>query len=127
MRGKRPHGGFTLIELLVVMAILAALLSLAAPRYFESLERAKETALRTDLRLMRQAIDQHRADTGRLPATLQTLVDARYLRAIPSDPITDSSATWVTQAHPDGATPGVFDVRSGAPNPSRDGTAYATW
>ena len=56
MLRNRPAHGFTLIELLVVMAILATLLSLAAPRYFESVERAKEATLRTNLRVFREAI-----------------------------------------------------------------------
>ncbi len=119
--------GFTLIELLVVMAILATLLSIAAPRYFDSVDRAKEAALKTDLRLMREAIDKHRADTGRLPETLQRLVEARYLRSIPIDPITDSAADWVVVVHPDGATPGVYDVRSGAKGEARDGSRFDTW
>lgn len=119
--------GFTLIELLVVLAILATLLTLAAPRYFDSLERAKEAALRTDLRLLREAIDKHKSDTGRLPATLQELAQARYLRSVPVDPITDRGDTWVIVPPPDGTTSGVFDVRSGAPGAARDGTAYAGW
>jgi len=125
--GRARGGGFTLIELLVVMAILATLLSIAAPRYFESVDRAKETALKTDLRMFREAIDKHRADTGRLPETLQRLVEGRYLRSIPVDPITDSAADWVVVAHPDGSTPGVYDVRSAAPGEARDGTRFATW
>jgi general secretion pathway protein G len=124
---KKRRRGFTLIELLVVMAILATLLSLVAPRYFDSLERAKETALRTDLRLLREAIDKHRADTGRLPETIDSLVQARYLRAVPVDPVTDRVDTWVLVASPDGSTPGLHDVRSGAPGTSRDGSAFASW
>ena len=125
---RRAHAaGFTLIELLVVMAILATLLSLAAPRYFESLQRAKEAALKTDLRMFREAIDKHRADTGRLPETLQRLVEGRYLRSIPVDPVTDSATDWVVVAHPDGSTPGVYDVRSGAPGQARDGSRFDTW
>ena len=119
--------GFTLIELLVVMAILATLLSLAAPRYFESLDRAKEAALRTDLRLLREAIDKHRADTGRLPESLQQLAQTRYLRAVPVDPITDRADTWVPVAAPIDSTPGVYDVHSGAPGVARDGSSYASW
>ena len=109
------------------MTILAALLSIAAPRYFESLDRAKEAALRTDLRLLREAIDKHRADTGRLPESLQQLAQSRYLRAVPVDPITGRADTWVSVAAPDAAVPGVYDVRSGAPGAARDGSAYASW
>ncbi len=127
LAAPKSSGGFTLIELLVVMAILATLLSLVAPRYFDSLERAKETALRTDLRLMREAIDKHRADTGRLPESLESLVQARYLRSLPIDPVTDRADTWILVAPPDGLAPGLHDVRSGAPGAARDGTAYASW
>ena len=127
LQRHRTARGYTLIELLVVMAILATLLAIAAPRYFGSVDRAKEAALHTDLRLLREAIDRHRADTGRLPETLQRLAEARYLRSVPVDPLTDSATPWVVLPHPDGATPGVYDVRSGAPGLGLDGTAYASW
>lgn len=122
---RRFHG-FTLIELLVVFAILATLLSITAPRYFDSVLRAKEAALRTDLRVLREALDKHQADTGRMPESLHRLVEARYLRAIPLDPMTDQ-ANWTVLAHPDGITKGVYDVRSSAAGIGRDGTPYAGW
>lgn len=119
--------GFTLIELLVVMAIMATLLSIAAPRFFASMDRAKEAALRTNLRVLREAIDRHRADTGQLPDSLQRLAEARYVRAVPVDPVTESATTWVLLPHPDGKTGGVFDVRSGAVGLARDGTPFGSW
>ncbi len=119
--------GFTLVELLVVMAILALLLSIAAPRYFDSIGRANEAVLRTDLRMLREAIDKHRADTGRWPDYLQSLVDRRYIRSIPVDPETDRADSWVMVPHPDGVTPGVYDVRSGATGLARDGSKLAAW
>jgi type II secretion system protein G len=123
----RRLGGFTLIELLVVMAILATLLSIVAPRYFDSLDRAKEAALKTDLRLMREAIDKHRADTGRLPASLDALVQAKYLRSVPEDPFTQRFDSWVIVPSQDVNLPGVADVRSGAEGASRDGSAFSSW
>lgn len=123
----REKTGFTLIELLVVVAIMAALLSIAAPRYFGSVDRAKETTLKVNLRLMREAIDKYRADTGRFPDSLGRLAEARYLRAVPIDPITERSDSWTVLPHPDGQTPGVYDVRSAADGNGLDGTAYASW
>jgi general secretion pathway protein G len=129
-KGRR---GFTLIELLVVMAIIALLLTLAAPRYFQSVQRSREAVLREDLHLMRDAIDKHYADTGKYPATLEDLVSKRYLRRVPVDPITESATTWVLVEPPDkpGAqggqaqgAPGVYDVRSGAQGKSLSGTPY---
>lgn len=125
-QAKRTSG-FTLIELLVVMAILATLLSIAAPRYFESVERAKEATLRTDLRMLREAIDKHRADRGQFPDSLQRLVELRYLHSVPVDPITDSASTWTLVPNPDGVTPGLYDVRSGSAAMARDATLYSSW
>lgn len=109
------------------MAIVALLVSIVAPRYFASVDRAKEAVLRTDLRLLREAIDKVHTDTNQLPVSLQQLVDQHYLRAVPIDPITDSAGTWQLVPHPDGITAGVYDVRSGAAGTSRDGTPFSTW
>lgn len=125
--GTGSARGFTLIELLVVLAILATLLSIVAPRYFESVDRAKEAALRTTLRLTREAIDKHKADTGQYPPTLASLVERRYLRSVPVDPLTDTDASWTLVGHPDGRTPGIYDLHSAAPGVSRDGSAFSQW
>jgi len=128
MRVQRSSGGFTLIELLVVLAIIGTLITIALPKYLHSVERSREAVLRQDLRVMRTAIDQFLADTGRYPATLDDLVKNRYLRGLPEDPVTRSAATWISIAPPDAvAAAGVYDVRSGAEGNSMDGTAYAQW
>lgn len=119
--------GFTLVEMLVVMAILATLLSIAAPRYFESLERAKEAALRSNLRVLRDAIDRFQSDRNKYPDSLQQLVAERYLRNIPRDAITDRTDTWVTTPPPGGEAGTIYDVHSGANELARDGTAFSTW
>jgi prepilin-type N-terminal cleavage/methylation domain-containing protein len=119
--------GFTLIELLVVLAIMATLLSIAAPRYFGSVDRAKDATLKTNLRLLRESIDKYRADAGKLPDHLGRLVEGRYLRAVPTDPVTERADTWVIVPHPNGQTPGVYDVRSAASGNGQDGTPYASW
>lgn len=119
--------GFTLIEMLVVMAIMATLLAIAAPRYLDSMERAKEAALRSDLRIMREAIDKFHADTGTWPRQLESLVAARYIRELPVDPVTGAATTWQSVGNPDGLTAGVYDIRSGAPGIAHDGSAYSTW
>lgn len=122
---RKSGRGFTLIELLVVMAIIALLLTLAAPRYFQSVQRSREAVLKEDLHLMRDAIDKHYADTGKYPANLEELVTKKYLRRIPVDPITESATTWVIVDPPNKPdTRVVYDVRSGAPGKSIGGTPY---
>ncbi len=125
MNGDRR--GFTLLELLVVMAIIATLLTLATPRYFLSLERSKEAVLRQDLSAMRESIDRFHGDTGHYPQTLAELVERRYLRAIPVDPIAKAADRWVLLVSEDPDDAGVKDVRSGAEGKGENGEPYATW
>lgn len=127
MAGERKVGGFTLIELLVVMAIIATLLTIAAPRYFSHLARVKEAVLRADLREMRDAVDKFHGDTGKYPAALEELIGRKYLRKIPPDPLTESAATWVIFPPEDREQGGVYDVRSGAVGVGSDGTLYTEW
>ncbi|WP_326535534.1 type II secretion system protein [Pseudorhodoferax sp.] len=122
----KAHRGFTLVELLVVMAILATLLSIAAPRYFGAVERARENALRQSLAVVRDTIDKFYSDQGRYPDDLAELVRRHYLRALPVDPYTDSAESWIFVPPPaatDGrAAPGrVYDLRSGAQGQTRGG------
>lgn len=121
---NRKGRGFTLVELLIVMAIVAMLISIVAPRYLGSLEKAKEVTLKEDLKVMRLSIDRFYADKGRYPETLLELVDEKYLRSIPLDPYTDSQATWIVIPTVDGELSGIADVRSGAQGASRDGLLF---
>ena len=120
-------GGFTLIELLVVMAIIGLLLSLAVPRYYRSVERAKEAVLRENLANVREAIDKFYADRGRYPDDLEDIVSKKYLRRLPIDPLTGSTSTWLLTPPDDPSKGGLMDVQSGAPGKARDGTSFESW
>lgn len=120
MAARKREAGFTLIEILVVMAIIATLLTLVAPRYFNQTERAKEAVLRQDLSVMRDAIDKHYADVGVYPESLDALVSGKYLRRLPADPLTGSADSWLVVPPGDPAQGAVFDVKSGSP-------AHADW
>lgn len=119
--------GFTLIELLVVLGIVALLLTLAVPRYFPSVDAAKEAMLADNLRTVRETLDKFYGDTGRYPDSLDELVEKKYLRALPRDPITDSTSTWVLVAPEQGIRGSVGSIKSGAPGSGRNGKAYAEW
>ncbi|HEX5688081.1 MAG TPA: type II secretion system protein [Ideonella sp.] len=127
MSAQRLAAGFTLIELLVVMAILALLLTIAAPRYFHSVDAAKESVLRENLRVTRDAIAHFRGDLGRYPDSLDELVTRKYLSAPPMDPITSSNATWELIPPSDEVKGNVADLRSGALGSGRDGSAFRDW
>jgi general secretion pathway protein G len=120
--------GFTLIELLVVMAIIATLLTVAVPQYFNSVDRSKESVLRENLRTTREAIDRFYGDIGRYPEDLPELVTKRYLRALPVDPVAESRESWILVAPLDGTQAGrLYDLKSGAQGRASDGSVYAEW
>ena len=124
---SRTSRGFTLIELLVVMSIIGVLLTIAVPRYFKTLERSRETVLRSDLDVMREAIDKHYGDLGQYPDSLVALVERKYIRSVPVDPILKSADGWQVVVSEDPDHPGIRDVHSGAPGKGQDGTALAEW
>jgi len=118
--------GFTLIELLVVMAVIAMLLTIALPRYFGHLDRSKEVALKQSLSVMREAIDKYYADRGQYPERIEELVERRYIRSMPVDPITESAETWTIVPVPAGGAKGtVYDIKSGAEGNAEDGKPFS--
>lgn len=129
------HGrslGFTLIEMVMVIAIIGILLAMAVPSYRSTIRASQEAVLRDDLFQMRSLIDQYTLDKQQAPQSLDDLVTAGYLRAIPRDPFTNSSTTWQTTSDdsvmsPDQTEGGISDVHSGASGVGLDGTPYSSW
>ncbi|MBS1159148.1 MAG: prepilin-type N-terminal cleavage/methylation protein [Proteobacteria bacterium] len=119
--------GFTLIELVVVLAIVALLLALATPRYFHRVDKSKETILKANLAATRDVLDKYYGDNDKYPEQLETLVEKKYLRSLPYDPITESTTTWLIVPPDSPDKGGVFDIHSGAEGNSSDGSPYSTW
>src|ERR1051326_1941513 len=129
--GKRQRG-FTLIELIIVCAMISILLGVMVPIYKVHIVRANEAVLKQDLRNMRDAIDQYTQDKEKAPQSLDDLVSAGYLHAIPKDPFTHTSDSWQTVQEDmmmaiDQTAPGITDVKSGSSLISSEGTAYSSW
>lgn len=103
------------------MSVVAVLGYLLSSKYLESRSYAQERTLTSRLFLLRDAIDKYRAETGKCPASLQTLVHARYLRDVPADPFTESSTSWHYAAGP------ICDVKSASVQRAKDGSRYADW
>lgn len=116
--------GFTLIEILIVMAIVALLLTISLPRYFGSLDKSKEVALKENLQVLRVTLDKFYGDKGRYPDSLEELVENKYLRAVPVDPMTESSRTWILISADSSEVKGIVNVKSGATGQAKDGRSY---
>ena len=102
-------------------------MSIAQPAYQRHRIYAKETSLKRTLFIFRDVIDQHYADQGKYPDTLDELVEKRYIRSIPVDPFTHSANTWITDPPPEEGQGNVFDVHSGSNLVSLGGQPYNKW
>jgi len=132
--GGSVSRGFTLIELMIVVAIIVILIGIAAGMYTRSVQRAKEATLKSDLSVMRQAIDHYTLDKEAAPQSLEDLVNpqTQYMREIPTDPMTNAKDWHVdfgdTVMSPDQSSSGIVDVHSNSDKISPfEGTAYNTW
>lgn len=129
-RGQR-NLGFTLIELMIVISIILILIGLAALRYDQVIRHSNEAVLKTDLRTIRDAIDNYTLDKQAAPQSVDDLQQAGYLRFVPTDPMTHAK-DWVPEfdsvvLSPDQTTTGMVNVHSNSSKPSSDGTPYSEW
>jgi general secretion pathway protein G len=122
--------GFSLLELLIAMFILIILLSVALPTYQTSIQHAREVVLEENLFQMRRAINQYSADKGRLPQKIDDLIEAKYLREIPVDPITNEKE-WGpvvdTDSNSTEASQGLVDIKSLAEGTDSTGKKYSEY
>lgn len=124
------QNGFSLLELMIAMLIMIILISVAVPTYEKATRHARETVLKENLWQMRRAIDQFRADKGKLAASLDEIIEAKYLRERPIDPITQNTE-WEEVMGPDTNSPdeveGLVDIKSMADGTDSEGTAYTEY
>ncbi len=131
LRGRR---GFTLIEMIIVFTMIGILVGLALPQFQNAAKKARESTLHEDLTIFRSLIDRYFTDKSKYPASLQALVDDKYLRKIPVDPVT-GRPDWVeVREEPSaddllepGYQAGITDVHSASELKGMDGTPYNTW
>lgn len=123
--------GFTFIELVMVITILGTLIAIAIPVYRAQILASKESVLEHNLAIIRERIDQYKADRDEYPASLAALVEAGYLREIPEDPMLER-AEWeevfaeFDPERPD-QEPGIYDVHSLSGGVGSNGTPYSEW
>lgn len=125
----RQQSGFSLMELLIVLVLMALLAGVVTPVVTKSISRAKESTLKENLFVMRKAIDDYYADKGRYPESLDILVEEKYLRHIPDDPITETKQQWAVDhaESVEGGQGGIIDVHSESDKESSEGTPYNEW
>jgi general secretion pathway protein G len=129
---RAAERGFTLLEIMVVLAIVIILATLATGQYQRTVVHAHETALKSDLSVLRKAINDYTQDKECGPSSLEDLVSQGYIGSIPEDPTTHQK-DWATKEDdisisPEQTCNGISDVHSSSDTISEfDGTAYSSW
>jgi len=149
-RALGARDGFTLVELLIVIVVIAVLAAIAIPRFVNSGLRSKESALHSDLKLVRNAIALFYADTGAYPYNFDGLsgtvapskgLDATgatvtiravdwhgpYLASVPTDPVSNQGLVYSSIASGSANTPTVGEVSSSAQGSDSSGTPYKNY
>ncbi len=132
--GPTSSPAFTLIEVLCVTVFLSILAMSMIQGFEYSVKKEKEERLKGTLNSIRNAIDRYYFDRlaeappvrheKRFPFSLDELVEKKYLRAVPCDPISGKAEWELLYAEPAG---GLFDVRSKARGAALDGSLYSLW
>jgi len=127
-RGSSPRG-FSLLELMISIFIIIILLSVAIPTYQRGVRHARETVLKENLWQMRRAIDQYTADKGKMPQSVNDLVEAKYLQEVPIDPIIEKQEWQEIQGEdPNNDNErGMKDVKSKAEGVDTDGVEFSKY
>jgi general secretion pathway protein G len=127
---NKRQAGFSLLELLIAMFILIILLAVALPTYQRSIQHAREVVLEENLFQMRRAIDQYTTDKGKAPQTLDDLIEAKYMREVPKDPISEESKWQEIQGDDPNSSEGdqgLIDVKSLAEGEDSTGKKYSEY
>jgi len=143
-KSRTKNCGFTLVELLVVVIIIAIIAAIAIAKFTNASLRGKESALRGELKTLRNGIQMFYNDAGGYPVNLSDLTGSSapvncynplnsslvsisgsvwrgpYVSTVDNDPISNTafSYTYLT---------GTLQASSADPERSTEGSNYQNW
>ncbi len=147
------NSGLTFIEVMATVTIISILAAGILPLSQMMYKRKKELELRSNLRIIRTALDKHeelvdqevvpKNTTSGYPESLEVLVNGidlketvaqkkKFLRRIPKDPMTEDGV-WGLRSYTDDSNSSiwggqdVYDVYSLSDEQAIDGTYYKNW
>ncbi len=89
------YKAFTLIEVLIVVLIVAILAAIVVAHYIDIIDDSEESAVRTQLQVLRTEIGRYLFYENEYPPDLDTLHTAEYISSPPEHP---GEGEWVYDA-----------------------------
>ncbi len=83
--------GFTIIELLIVITIMSFLISMGIVNFFSLNSQAKDCKAKSDLRILKYAIENYATSHVRYPSALYEVEGGPTLTKLPKDPFTENN------------------------------------
>jgi len=113
---SKMRRAFSLVELVVVVLIVGILAAVAAPKMFDTSTKARESATKASLSVVRNAIELYYSENGSYPSSATTLAAnlQKYIKGpfpVSAYGKKDSSVLDGTAA--DGSTGWVYDKSTG--------------
>lgn len=104
----RNQEGFTFLEMSIVVAIVGILMLMAMPNYQGAAEKAQAKSCEANRKMIETQVVSYMLDTMITPVDFQPLVDAGYLKQLPSCPLKGEYSHEVTA--PSTTSMGKVDV-----------------
>lgn len=110
-RKQFRNKGFTLVEIILVIVLIGILGAIIVPKFAGQTDKARVAAVKANVETLRSAIRLYQSNNdGALPSDLSTDLVSTYIKAIPEESITPSSAV---KAANDGTGGWVYDSATG--------------
>ncbi len=98
----QSRAGFTILEVVVVVIVIAFFAALIIPGLISGPSRARDAQRKSDLRVIKSALENYYNEKGSYPTALAELEKGAtpFIKQLPKDPKTHADYVYITYGNP---------------------------